>query len=184
MPFTRPRELAEDNTMDYPVFRHAVDTLRRESGYSLDILVHLRPTCPIRNVETIDRAIELFLKERSHGATSLRAVSIPKDNPFKMWLIEKGRLKPLIKLESVDEPYNSPRQLLPMVYWQNGYIDVTTVETLERFKSMTGPDICAFVVNERIFDIDYRESLESAEQYLRQRDEGAQAEDFEPQYPG
>src|SRR5512143_1686076 len=43
-PFLRPAELAQDRTLDLPVFQHALQWLQQHEGYHPDILVHLRPT--------------------------------------------------------------------------------------------------------------------------------------------
>jgi CMP-N,N'-diacetyllegionaminic acid synthase len=177
VPFMRPDEIAQDSTRDLPVFEHCIDSI----GDSVDILVHLRPTCPIRKIETVDAALEKFVSELKNGFTSLRGVSVPRDNPFKMWTIEGERLVPLVNLEGIDEPYNTPRQELPLVYWQNGYIDITTAETIEKYKSMTGPSICSFIVNETVFDIDYREALEATENFLQS---GEKNEILDQHFPG
>ncbi len=45
-PFMRPTEFAQDNTLDYPVFTHAISWLKQHENYQPDILVQLRPTSP------------------------------------------------------------------------------------------------------------------------------------------
>src|SRR5678816_951191 len=57
VPFRRPVELAADDTPDLPVFLHALEWLDREEGYRPEIIVHLRPTSPLRQVADIDEAI-------------------------------------------------------------------------------------------------------------------------------
>jgi len=47
-PFLRPAELAQDDTTDYPVFRHALDWLAAHEDYHPDVVVQLRPTSPVR----------------------------------------------------------------------------------------------------------------------------------------
>src|SRR5262245_22108602 len=48
VPFMRPAELAADDTPDLPVFIHALDWLARHENQSPAIVVHLRPTSPLR----------------------------------------------------------------------------------------------------------------------------------------
>ncbi|HQC21081.1 MAG TPA: acylneuraminate cytidylyltransferase family protein, partial [Anaerolineaceae bacterium] len=47
-PFLRPAELAQDDTTDYPVFRHALDWLAAHENYRPEVVVQLRPTSPVR----------------------------------------------------------------------------------------------------------------------------------------
>ena len=163
VPFIRPKNISDDKTKDFPVFEHCIDTLQDK----IDIIVHLTPTSPIRKIGIVDSAIEKFLIEYDKGATSLRSVSVPKDNPFKMWTIKDDKLINLVKVEGIKEPYNEPRQQLPLVYWQNGYVDITSVNTIKKYNSMSGPNICPFIVNEKIFDIDHLEQFKATEIFLK-----------------
>ena len=163
VPFMRPKNISDDKTTDLPVFEHCIDTLKDK----IDIIVHLTPTSPVRKIEIVDAAIEKFITEVDKGATSLRSVSFPKYNPFKMWTIKNDKLIQLVKVEGIKEPYNEPRQQLPHVYWQNGYVDITSVNTIKKYSSMSGPNIFPFVVNEKIFDIDHLEQLKATEKFLK-----------------
>src|SRR5688500_18404649 len=51
VPFVRPSHFAGDHSPDIDVFRHALEWLAQTEGYQLEMVVHLRPTCP-----TIGRA--------------------------------------------------------------------------------------------------------------------------------
>jgi YrbI family 3-deoxy-D-manno-octulosonate 8-phosphate phosphatase len=122
-PFLRPPELAQDNTLDLPVFQHALDWLVRHEGYQPDIVVQLRPTSPVRPPGLVDQAVHALLADPS--ADSVRGVVPAGQNPHKMWRIdlETGRMRNLLDVEGIPEPYNAPRQVLPPVYWQTGHID-------------------------------------------------------------
>ena len=84
-----------------------------------------------------------------------------------MWTIKNNKLVNLVKLDGVKEPYNQPRQDLPHVYWQNGYVDITTTDTIKKHKSVSGPNIYPFIVNEKTFDIDHLEELKATEKFLQ-----------------
>ncbi len=129
VPFLRPPELAQDDTRDLPVFQHALNWLNEKEGYIPDAVVQLRPTTPIRERDSLDRAIKLLIDHPA--ADSVRAVVVPDKNPFKMWTIRPdGMMKPLIQLDEIQEAYNAPRQSLPEAYWHSGQIDVIRPETL------------------------------------------------------
>jgi YrbI family 3-deoxy-D-manno-octulosonate 8-phosphate phosphatase len=122
-PFLRPSEFAQDRTLDLPVFQHVLGWLADHEGYKPEALVQLRPTSPVRPPELVDEAVETLLSHPE--ADSVRGVVPAGQNPHKMWRIdpESGRMKNLLDVPGVDEPYNAPRQILPPVYWQTGHID-------------------------------------------------------------
>lgn len=162
VPFIRPKYLAEDDTPDLPVFVHCLNYLKKNEGYEADIVVQLRPTSPLRTLEMIENGIDLLLNNPQ--ADSVRAVCEPSQNPFKMWTIQNsGFLKELITLD-INEPYNQPRQNLPNVYWQNGYVDITRARTILSKKSMTGDMILPLIVDHKhIIDIDSELTFKLAE---------------------
>ncbi|HEY7514381.1 MAG TPA: acylneuraminate cytidylyltransferase family protein [Vicinamibacteria bacterium] len=167
VPFLRPAELARDETPDLPVFQHALRWLEEHERYRPELVVHLRPTSPLRQPETIDHAVELM---RSHPeADSLKSVSLASQTPFKMWTVGEGYLQPLLTLPGAAEPYNLPRQALPRVVWQNGYVDVLRPRVLLEQGLMHGRRILAFEVGDDHIDIDDEESLERAERALSRR---------------
>ena len=166
VPFMRPAALAADDTPDHPVFVHALDWLARHENHYPALVVHLRPTSPLRQVADLDRAIELL--ETDPRASAVRAVCEPFQNPYKMWRIrEDGVLRPLIQGEFA-EPYNQPHQKLPRVYWQTGYIDVMRRTTLVDRQSMTGDCILPLVLDaDSWIDIDTPAALDYADFLLR-----------------
>ena len=130
IPFMRPKEFAQDLSPDIDVFRHALQWLEINEGYIPDIVLNHRTVFPVRRVETIERAIELFIN--TPHADSLRSVITPAQTPYKMWKIVDGYMKSLLELPSVAEPYNQPRQSLPEVYWQLGYVDMVRTEVITK----------------------------------------------------
>jgi len=161
VPFLRPAEIAEDDTTDLPVFVHALRWLSDHEAYHPDIVVHVRPTTPLRTPERVDAAIEALIENPE--ADSVRAVSPPLQNPFKMWTLGDTYLEPLVDI-GIPEPYNQPRQRLPTVYWQTGYLDVVRTSTLLEKNSMTGDRILPYIMDEQfVVDIDQPFSLRLAE---------------------
>ena len=160
-PFLRPADIAEDDTPDLPVFIHALQWLSEHEAYHPDVVVHVRPTTPLRTPERVDAAIAALLADPA--ADSVRAVSPPLQNPFKMWTLADTYLDPLIDI-GIPEPYNQPRQKLPNVYWQTGYLDVVRTSTLLEKNSMTGDRILPYIMDEQfVVDIDQPFSLRLAE---------------------
>jgi N-acylneuraminate cytidylyltransferase len=165
VPFLRPEEYARDDTLDLPVFQHAIKWLSEQEGYHPDIVVQLRPTSPFRPIDLIDEAIQLYTENPE--ATSVRGVVPSIENPFKMWNVSpKGKMTPLLKTE-INEAYNRPRQDLPTTYWQTGHIDVIRTETILG-GSMSGKSIFAYHIDPR-FTVDLDNSLDwqRAEEQLK-----------------
>ena len=165
IPFLRPTELSQDDTPDLPVFQHALSWLEENEGYHPDILVQLRPTSPLRRTIHIDHAVQRLLEHPE--ADSVRTVCVPFQNPYKMWRIgEDGFLHALLTF-NIPEPYNLPRQALPDVYWQTGYVDAVWVDTIQEKNSMTGDNILPLIIGaEEWIDIDSPDDWRRAERLL------------------
>jgi CMP-N-acetylneuraminic acid synthetase len=164
-PFLRPAEFSQDETPDLPVFQHALQWLEASEGYRPEIVVQLRPTSPFRRTRHIDQAV-LRLVEKP-GADSVRTVCVPFQNPYKMWRIgSDGFMAPLVETGH-PEPYNMPRQALPEVYWQTGYVDAAWADTLRIKNTMTGDRILPLIIGaEEWIDIDSPDDWRRAERLL------------------
>jgi len=146
VPFLRPAELAQDLSVDLPLFTHALSWLKEHENYRPDVIIQLRPTSPIRPVELVDGAIQLLLDHPE--AHSVRGVIPSGQNPHKMWQIEKdGCMKPLLPIDGVSEPFNAPRQELPQTYWQTGHIDAIRTSTVLDLNSLSGTVILPYIID-------------------------------------
>lgn len=169
VPFLRPPELAQDDTRDLPVFQHFLEWLAQNSLPFPDAVFQFRPTSPCRSVSKIEEAVELLKKNPE--ADSVRAVVEPEQSPYKMWRIGRdGFMQSLLTIPGIREPYNEPRQRLPKVYWQTGYLDLIPTRTILEKNSLTGARILPLPIdsNEAI-DIDDEFSFQMAELLLAKR---------------
>lgn len=162
VPFLRPAEYATDTALDLDVFRHALEFLKEKEGYEPEIVVQLRPTYPIRNVQDIDHMVA-YLREHPE-VDSVRCIAPATEIPYKMWFQnEQGILAPV--MTEIPECYNMPRQQLPKVYYQNACIDVFRTEVVTVKNSMTGDVIAGYEMSEN-FDIDTEEEFQKAAEYI------------------
>jgi N-acylneuraminate cytidylyltransferase len=147
VPFLRPSEIAQDMTLDLPVFQHALDTLAKSENYYPEIVVQLRPTSPIRSVSLVDEAVQLLIDHPD--ADSVRGVVPSGQNPHKMWKIDSssGMMRGLLDVEGIDEPYNAPRQVLPETFWQTGHVDVIRPNVILKENSMSGKNIMPVMID-------------------------------------
>lgn len=168
-PFTRPAELGGDDVTDLPVFRHALAWLEENEGYRPDIIVHLRPTAPLRLARHIDKGIDMLVRS---DADSLRSVCPAPKHPCKMWKIDGEVIEPFLPEKICGkESYNKARQALPPVYIQNGSVDVTRWGTIMEKNSMTGDKILGMLMDEKeSVNIDTELDFTVAEYLLKERE--------------
>lgn len=167
VPFLRPPELSGDAVTDLPVLRHALQTLEDSESYRPDIVVHLRPTSPLRPRGAVDEAVRILAEDP--GADSVRSVCGPSQNPYKMWRLDKGCLKPLLR-DRTPEPYNAPRQSLPEVLWQTGQVDAVRRATVMDKGSVSGERILPMIMDAAwAVDLDTPAQWELAERLARTR---------------
>lgn len=165
VPFIRPKELAEDDTPDLPVLQHALAWLWKQERYRPDIVVHLRPTYPLRTARHICEVVQKMIET---GADSVKSVKLVKEHPHKMWELRDGKLVPYLETEfrlRVGPDY--PRQKLPPVYISYGLVDAVRTEVVEN-GSTTGTFVIPYFVEPSVaVDIDQPHDFIIAETLMR-----------------
>lgn len=164
IPFIRPKEISGSDATDYDVFDHFLTWYIAQFGELPELIVQVRPTAPVRDSQTIQKAV-CFMLEHSEF-DSLRSISEPHQSPYKMWYMnEKNELTAVIEA-SGNESYDKPTQSLPKTYGQDGVVDIVRPETLMNYKSMAGPKIAGLVDHPNTWDIDTNSDLKKASQML------------------
>lgn len=178
VPFIRPAEYAQDLSPDIDAFRHALEWLAEHEGYQPDIMVHLRAPGPVRRVERIDAAIKLLIDYPE--ADAIRSVRLAQQTPYKMWHIgDEGYMQPIVRVPDMPDSQSVPRQMLPKVYWQSGYVDVVRPRAILEKNSMWGDCVLPFIVEEKLFELDYPEDIPAVETALLRLQAGLSLEDDE-----
>jgi CMP-N-acetylneuraminic acid synthetase len=171
VPFMRPAEFAGDLSPDIDAFRHALLWLKDNEGYQPQAVVHLRPPGPVRRVVLIDAAVRLLLDHPE--ADAVRSVRLAQQTPYKMWLItDDNRLSPVLRVEGMPDCQSVPRQMLPKVYWQSGYVDVVRPRAVLEKDSMWGDHALPFIVEEKLFELDYPDDIPAVEAALKRLEAG------------
>ena len=178
VPFKRPADAASDTAPDFQVFHHALTWLAEHEAYVPELVVHLRPTGPVRETALIERAVQLMLG--SPEADALRSVGTAEQTPYKMWRIEDSFLRPLIELAGYPEAHSMPRQKLPVAYWQNGYVDIVRPRTITELTSMIGQVVMPFVVEGKSHELDYVDQIPALEAAVKAWVEGVAAASLGP----
>jgi len=107
VPFTRPADLAGDTTTLDPVIFHAVDTLERRDGLTVDVALTIQPTCPLLSSETIDRAVNELIEGDWDSVITVR------DDRHLRWTIIDDKPTPLYEARV-------NRQQLPPTFCETG----------------------------------------------------------------
>ena len=156
----RPDSMASDTSRDNELLSHAIEYVFSELSDE-SLFVFLRPSHPLRNPKTINKAITIF--NESFQYDSLRSMKLSTEIPYKMWAInDDGSAVPVIEsaYSGVTDPSNAPRQLLPQTYYQDGYVDIFPFKTITKFGNTAGRKILPFIINEFSHDIDTFHDLE------------------------
>jgi CMP-N,N'-diacetyllegionaminic acid synthase len=139
VPFLRPAELASDTSVDLDVFKHFLNGIKEFP----QVIVHIRPTTPLRNPQIIGDAVKKFI-ELKKEITSLRSVHEMSESAYKTFEVSaQGLLKPIASV-SDGEKANLPRQTFPKTYQANGYVDVLNPEFILKEHKLHGDKIFAF----------------------------------------
>ncbi|MBT5491730.1 acylneuraminate cytidylyltransferase family protein [bacterium] len=165
VPYLRPSILAEDNSTDLEFFHFHMKYLEQNNLITPDLLVHLRPTTPLRSVKVIDSAIDKMKKDKE--ATALRSAHLTHLTPYKMFKKNHNYMRPFLKSDLAEEFYNLPRQAFEDAYIPNGYVDIVKTSIFKNTDILHGENIFLYET-ENTADIDIIEDFHFAEQILNE----------------
>ncbi len=112
-PFLRPADLATNSASKWPVFIHALEFYEKLTGQSVDYLVDLDVTVPLKTASDIDKAIQLALD--NPAADVVITGYEPERNPyFNMMEIDssgfaqivKSSLRPIVRRQDAPVVYS------------------------------------------------------------------------------
>ncbi|NEQ78820.1 MAG: acylneuraminate cytidylyltransferase family protein [Moorea sp. SIO2I5] len=164
VPFLRPAALAQDDSAHIPVLIHAVEWLEQVEGTTLDYLMLLQPTSPLRSAKDIDLAIKLALDQNAESVVSVcEAFTHPY---FTRRITGDGKLK-----DFVQKPDGYlRRQVLPPAYAWNGAIFLVRRDILIKKQTLETDRTYAYVMTpERSLEIDTPWDLYLADLILSDR---------------
>ena len=162
VPFLRPDFLATDTAMAVDNYIYTIERLSAESGEVIDEFVVLQPTSPLRIVEDIDNAIEIF-----HSKDADSVISTQEQHPvsWHKYINEDGTF------EDILSPNINNRQALRISYYPNGAIYVFRFKIIKERKYYTDRSYAYVMPRERSVDIDYLMDFKYAEFLLSQSNE-------------
>jgi CMP-N,N'-diacetyllegionaminic acid synthase len=160
-PFMRPEHLATDEAAMRDVLVHAVETLESQ-GETIDIVVLLQPTAPLRKPAHVSQALELLVETGADSVVSVVEVPLHYVPHFVM-KIESDRLRFFLR----EGEKVTRRQDAPRAYSRNGTVYATRRDVLIDQKSIYGED-CRPMIMEHSdsVNLDTEEDWEEAEAAL------------------
>lgn len=163
VPFLRPAEISQDFSTDLETFQHLLHFLKDSSSLP-DLLIHIRPTTPLRDPLVIDNAIRMFLDNDT--ATSLRSVHEMSESAYKCFEInDSGTLATVFTNSTALDDANMARQSFPKTYVANGYVDILRPEFVLRNQLLHGSECLPFVTNP-VIEVDVQDDLDTLRLFL------------------
>ena len=151
----RPRNLSLDNVTLDPVVYHALLKMEQKTQIKYDLVVTLQPTTPLLKTETLDKAINLMLRNRYETIISVESC------PHLYWKQENNHFVALYKSRE-------NRQFLDPIYKENGAFVISQRKVVNN-KSRIGNIIHLLEIpSEESIDIDTISDWWVAENYLNQ----------------
>jgi CMP-N,N'-diacetyllegionaminic acid synthase len=165
VPFMRPAELAGDKVPTLPVLQHAVSFVEHQDGITLDWVLLLQPTTPLRLVEDIEKSVNLALQNSCDSVISV--VKVVAEHPILMKRIERDRLLPYCIIEREG---TRRQDCQPPAYLRNGAIYLTRRDVLMEKDSIWGKVIRPYVMPpERSVNIDSELDLKLVELIMQEQ---------------
>ncbi|MCZ8312831.1 MAG: acylneuraminate cytidylyltransferase family protein [Magnetospirillum sp.] len=144
----RPPELARDDSSTLDAMIHAGETVRKSGRDFADVML-LQPTCPVR---PRDMVLQACAEYAAQPCDSLVAVS---QRPLKIGTVEDGWYRP-------NYEFGAQSRLTSPTWYENGWLYLTTAETMFERRSLTGERVRAFEVPRPFDEVDIDTALDLA----------------------
>jgi CMP-N-acetylneuraminic acid synthetase len=141
-PFLRPEALARDETPMLPVIEHALSWLERDRA-SVDIVVLLQPTQPLRMAEDVVRAVRLLEDQPCDSVVSVVALPPHMCPDYVMRIDEAGRLVNFL----LEGARVLRRQDARPAYARDGTVYATRAATIREHHSIYGPVCLPLIID-------------------------------------
>ena len=160
-PFLRPESISRDNSTDLEMILHSIDFFKSE-GKIPDLIVHLRPTSPLRNPNIVSEAIKLAVKNLNN-ISAVRSIHEMSETAYKSFEIgENGNLISVFTHSNDLDKSNLNRQAFPKTFVANGYVDVLIPAYIVKENKIHGDKVLP-IVTENILEIDTESDLKQLE---------------------
>lgn len=147
VPFLRPKELAQDNSIFRDAIVHALKWIERHDK-KYDLVQYVYPTTPLKTKDDILNGFEILQEKKVD-----MVISVCEDAHTPFWsnvLPQNNSMK-----DFVPKKYQKNRQELPMTYRVNGCIFIAKWDVFYYKQNWFDQDTYAYIMpKERSIDID------------------------------
>ena len=150
VPFLRSKKNSRDSSNDFDVIKEFLKRIMKIEKKIPKFIIYVRPTSPIRDTFTVDKAIQKFRNLK--GYDSLVTVHEMNEPVHKKFFIKKDKLRPVFKSLTLDQA-NNPRQNFKKSYTANGYLDLIKTKNIISGKNYLGKNCFPFIT-QSVIDID------------------------------
>ena len=153
--FLRPEFLASDSAKAIDNYIYTTDRLNNEFGYEIEKFVVLQPTSPLRLVEDIDGAIELFTKKNADSVISYTEEHHPIE--WHKYISDEG------KFENIFEEKLLNRQDMKPSFFPNGAVFVFSCDLIKQNQYYSDNSYAYIMPRFRSIDVDTLEDFKYIE---------------------
>lgn len=167
VPELRPEALARDESPSWEFIVYTLNKMKTE-GRHFDCFILLEPTSPLRDVEDIDKSIELLIDNPNSESVVGVAMSSTIHPAFMSFVGEDGFLRPL-----EPEMKDSRRQDLPDAFFFEGSVYVSTVDAYLQKKTFYHNKTLPYIVPEwKSHEVDSLVDFNIIETIMKMKTEG------------
>ena len=127
--------------------------------------VHLRPTSPVRNKKSLEKAI-IFFKKNHKKYSSVRSASKMSNPAYRSNRIIDGKLSGSFNKNFNIDKFCIPRSNFEETYMCGSIFDIYKTENILK-GFLWGNKVGAYKINDFYNDIDFKEDLKIVEAYIK-----------------
>ena len=155
----RPEHLCDDNSTSESALLHAINFIKSDFKICPDIIVFLQATSPLRLVDDIDNAINLFKRKKADSLFSVTRV-----NDLTLWKKENNNWISL----NFDYQNRLRRQDMHPNFIENGSIYIFKPKILQKYNNRLGGKIVTYEMEFwQTWEIDSIHEVELVEFYMK-----------------
>ena len=135
----RPKKYSRDKSGTYSAIKFTLENITVKP----DIIVELHPTYIFRKTSTIDRAINLLIKNKKFDSLiSIKEIQNTSHPDFAINLVQNKKIK------YINSPDKFNRHYLSKKFFSLGFILISRAKSFYKNRSMIGPQCLGFVVKD------------------------------------
>tara|TARA_B100001121_G_C18572774_1_gene565830 strand:- start:158 stop:850 length:693 start_codon:yes stop_codon:yes gene_type:complete len=129
----RPKKLSSDYALTKDVVKFELKRIEKKLNKKFYAIILLQPTCPIRKIETLNKAIKFLNQNLFDSVVSVSEVGAC--HPYRMKIFKNRYLKNFMHFKGENM---LPRQKLPKIYIRSGSFYLIKRDAFLKYNSLVG----------------------------------------------